>query len=189
MTTSAAGQLQGRRGRLLLADPFELVDQIGDSSFEVTLLSIDAFDAGAGQERALAALCVPIPWRGITYGFVVLQSRSGPGLTQELLLEQPVECNVVGVTARSVQQGCPWGLHDWRGGLAAIGTLGLVSPIVTCAGFAPGCITPAFSAVAAVPSHSEIRKDDVTPKKISPELKVGFEVLPRLGLRPRPGPR
>ena len=127
MTTNAARQLEGRRGRLLLSDPFELVDQVGDSSIEVTFVSLDAFDAGADQERALAALSAPIPWRGTTYGFVVLQCRHGPGLTQELLLRQPVECSVVGVTVPSVEQGSPGGLDTWRGGLAAIGTLQLAS--------------------------------------------------------------
>jgi hypothetical protein len=125
MMGRAARQLEGRLATLLVADPFELVEELSGSSVAITLVSVDAFDAGADRERALAALSAPISWQGTTYEFVVLQERHGHGLTQELLLGEPVECNVIGVSARSAEQGSPWGLDSWRGGLAAIATLEL----------------------------------------------------------------
>jgi hypothetical protein len=84
-----------------------------------------SFADGADIERLLARTCKPIWWADRAYEFVVLESRRGPGITQELESGEPAQCNVIGVSASDVEQGAPWGAPSWRGGLAAIGTLSI----------------------------------------------------------------
>lgn len=117
------GLTTGATLALAIADPFEL-----SQTLPCDVVGIDSFSAGADPETVLVRTGSPLIWRGREYSFLALRARRGPGIVQELELGQPVECSGLGIDPDKAEGSPPWGVDEWRGGLAV-----LASATATCA--------------------------------------------------------
>ncbi len=112
----------GSRLGVTIADPFEISQYI-----EAEVVAVAPFASGADIERVLVRLSQPIIWRGLQYEHVVLEPRHSPGLFDELGLTQAIDCNGMGINAEDAGLAPPWGVTNWRGGLAMIATVRVLS--------------------------------------------------------------
>lgn len=119
-----------RKARLVISNPWELVNADGEPEFEVTVEQVASLPTRADETCVLLGVQNPIGWNGMSYRYLVATGRQLPDISRDLAAGQRVHCNVVGVSEESaLTQGLPWGSDSWRGGLAAIADLTLL-PVV-----------------------------------------------------------
>lgn len=102
---------------LTIGDPFEL-----SQTLRCEVVGVDSFIDGSDPETVLVRTGPSLNWRGREYAFLALRARRGPGLVQELELGQRVECSGLGVDPDTAEGSPPWGIDEWRGGLAVRAT-------------------------------------------------------------------
>jgi len=99
--------------RLEISDPFELSQVL-----ECEVLSVDSFFSGASVETVLVRTANSLEWQGRRYDYIALRGRQSPGIVDELVLGQTIECSGVGASETTCTSTASQAFEGWRGGLA-----------------------------------------------------------------------
>ena len=124
-TGSVPAELVGQRVELVAWDPWDFVSVDGSVRFGAIMILAASSARGAEEERLLLQLSEPVSWRDKTIEFFVARQRHGHGMTDDLWLLQPIECNMIAVKAEQARGSDPFSTKAWRVRLAVNATLRL----------------------------------------------------------------
>lgn len=114
---------------LTFSEPWDLVDNLGQSRIVATIISMQTLKQGVGREVAAIEPRHPILWQTRTYPYLLITPRRGECLLEQLPNAAGLECSVVGLTSDAPPSSTALAheLEAWRGGLAGRATVRLVA--------------------------------------------------------------
>jgi hypothetical protein len=121
----AARGLIGRPAEVVFSDPWEFAGPDGTTRFSATIAALEAMADGAERDGVIVKLDEGLTVLNQVVAWLLVRARRGPGLLQELSLGEVIEATFVVASSGLTMEGGLFDEADWRGDLAAIGTVEL----------------------------------------------------------------
>lgn len=114
--------------KCVLTEPWELVTTNGSGPFEANVLRKSADTAGR-DNALLLEFSAGFKSGDTEYSYFVATTRHESTALDQLFSGARVVCNLIGIPAEKALSAHPFDLSQWRGGMAAIADLTLVSEV------------------------------------------------------------